>query len=190
MDVPRDVIFIVIFCVGALFIGLRALEPRRAKPPLGMWTRLIAALFILIGLATFFIPNISVAPPVLGEAHWSPQEIALHLWNGALPVGAADGHTWMVGIYIAGVYLSLLLALLCVTVLPVRRLLGGSAVFGLLVTFVILKAEGLRQSLETVFYGPSLFHKHGHADHYQHSLIVLSVMTVLNAIAYFAKWER
>jgi hypothetical protein len=53
--------------------------------PLGARRRLLALLVSALGLLTFFVPLVSIDPPVAGRTYWSPFNVADEMYQGRLP---------------------------------------------------------------------------------------------------------
>jgi hypothetical protein len=61
----------------------------RSQPPKNQSVsrdgRVVALLIIAFGILTFFVPLITVDPPVAGATHWSAFDIVLQMYKGSLP---------------------------------------------------------------------------------------------------------
>ena len=91
--------------------------------------RRTALTFVTLGLVTFFVPLITVAPPALGRQQWSVLGIALELLarpGTPLP---------LLRIPFALIYLLLLLATLALCFFPFRKLLLWISVAGLILLY-------------------------------------------------------
>jgi hypothetical protein len=152
---------------------------------LGKRRRLIALIFVLIGLWTFFVPTISIDPAALGRKRWSPANIVWQLYAGTLPTHpVVSGTTWIIEFYFAAVYLSLIAALLALVLFPSRKLFCGSVALSFINTLCVLKGNGLCVYLESIFYGDGFNSGLGHVHHSEHTLALLCVTLALNAIGY------
>lgn len=98
-----------------------------------------ALLVIAIGLYTFFLPLVTINPPVLGRARWSAMHIAWETWQGKLPepsgshlprfLDFALSYTSLGGIALA--YLLLLVALATVFSPGYQKALKLTSLIGL-----------------------------------------------------------
>jgi hypothetical protein len=110
--------------------------------------RISAAVFITIGLLTFFVPLITTEPPVSGISRWSLLQIALRpptkvvLYGITLNVWQSD---------FGVVYLLLFVTLISTLFFPSRKLLGTIGLLGAVVTQQLWRFA--QTDLDLTFYG-------------------------------------
>jgi hypothetical protein len=93
-----------------IWVLILAFMPRPLQvKPLGGPRKRFAFALIIVGLMTFFLPIVTLDPPLLNRAHWSPFHILSAVYAGALPV--ARGHFDEVLVEIALLYVLMILAL-------------------------------------------------------------------------------
>jgi hypothetical protein len=107
-----------------------------------------AAIFITIGLLTFFVPLITTDPPVSGISRWSLLQIARRPPPKVVPYGVTL-NVWQSDFGV--VYLLLLVALISTLFFPSRKLLGTIGLLGAVVTQQLWRFA--QTDLDLMFYG-------------------------------------
>lgn len=84
----KDTLVLLLYILLAGVICLLFVRAGRRGPmtPLGRRRRQLASLVIAIGLYTFFVPLVTIDPPVLGRTQWSALNIASEIYRRKLPV--------------------------------------------------------------------------------------------------------
>jgi hypothetical protein len=88
----KDTFVLLLYILVAGVICLLFVRAGRRGPmtPLGARRRQLASLVIVVGFRTFFIPLVTIDPPVLGRTRWSALNIAAEIYRRNLPV--PEGH--------------------------------------------------------------------------------------------------
>jgi hypothetical protein len=134
----------------------------RAKEPVVGHRRAACLLIILAACLTFFMPLITVDPPVHGTARWSPFAVVLQVYKGNLnaPVCERCGEPWVRAVIALPVTLSGIYALLLLTLVPLSVPYAWNTVAGM--AFVAglgalyMGRYGTRVAMDRIFYGSFL----------------------------------
>ncbi len=165
-------------------------EPRNAGAShayLGLRPRLRALLVIALGFLTFFLPLVTVDPPVLGTTHWSAFNIVCQMHEGNLHAPACErcGEPFVRALVALPFLVTLMYALMIAALLPLSvpyamntlAAISGLGVAGSL----YLWRNATAWAFEDTFYGRWSSVRHVHYGSLQ--LALFGVMVVLFLIA-------
>jgi hypothetical protein len=168
-------------------------EPRNAGPPhlypLGVHPRLSALLVITLGLLTFFIPLVTVDPPVLDKTHWSAFDMVRQMYQGNLHAPACErcGERVVRALVALPFLVSSIYALMIAALLPLSvpyamntlAAISGIGVAGSL----SLWRNATAWAFEDTFYGRSSRVRHVHYGSLQFALFGVMVALFIIAIS-------
>ena len=127
--------------------------------PFGLHPRASALLVIALGLLTFFLPLITVDPPVLDTTHWSAFNIVLQMYRGNLHAPACERcGVPLVRAFVAlpapvtAIYLLMLVALVPLSVPYAMNTVAAISGLGGIASLYLWR-PGTAWAFEATFYG-------------------------------------
>jgi hypothetical protein len=147
-----------------------------------------ALLVIALGLATFFLPLVTVDPPVLNTTHWSPFDIVRQMYEGNLPAPVCErcGEPWVRALAslpapVTAIYLLMLAALLPLLSPYATNTLAAISIFGGMGSLYLWR-DPIASDFERTFYGHLSDVRHVH-----YGLLQLALLGTMGALFLIAR---
>jgi hypothetical protein len=148
------------------------------------YRRTTLCLFVIaIGICTFFVPLITVDPPVAGTAHWSEWQIVQHMYEGKLPNPTCErcGEPVVRSLVALPVTVTVIYVLMLSTVIPLSVPYASATLTGISGVGAVISLSlwrfGTRWAFEETFYGSAF-----RLGHVHYGLLQVALFSIMSAL--------